>query len=808
MGRGFLNWVGKTGLKEKMTSWICLRIRVMTLSLIYFVFFLFLTGMVPFFLTASHAKKDVLVLHSYHRGDLWCDSIADGIEEKFEGKKNIYQLYHIYMGARFRHDPVYYSNLYELYRLKFEDMDFDLVICTDDYAFEFLMENKELLFPGIPAVFCGVIEYDRQKYDAPWLTGIMESTSVKETLDIALKLHPQTREVVVTLDMAEPAVSLKKKLDDIRPEYEKNGIRFRYLQGLTKEELITEMKNLKRGSMVYQFPLNGDRFGYSFSIEEGQQEIFVHSKVPMYSLWDTVLGRGIVGGKLVSGKIQGGMAAEMALSIMEGVPVKKIPVVTESPNRYMFDYNEMEEFGIRISDLPEDHILINEPVSVVEIGKQVFWIFLVSFAGAIVVISILTVNIVQRKKAENRLKRNEEMLRELTDNIREVFSVWDVSTKKLLFISKGYTEMFGRDTGSLREDPTSFLEGIHPEDRNKAEQIYHRIFVEKDSLEEFEIEFRYIGDGENIRWICVKGFPVIEEGGMVNRMALIAEDITERRLAEDREKRHREELYHADRLAFLGTIASSVAHDINNPNNYISLNSWNLEQAWKHTIPILEEYYREKGSFTIGKMAYPSVKGKILRCCQHIKKGSDRIKRIVEDLKTYSGSGQTETSKLIDINECVQTAVNLMEHEIQKKTDRFYLELDENLPLTRLNMQQVEQMVINILQNACDAISIKNKGIWIESKFLRDRNCICIKIRDEGVGIAKGNLDKIYEPFFTTRASEGGTGLGLAISHRIINEMNGKLEIESTVGLGTEVSLELPIIKNREMNPNVADEKQ
>ncbi|HAY37874.1 MAG TPA: hypothetical protein DCY53_00145 [Desulfobacteraceae bacterium] len=273
----------------------------------------------------------------------------------------------------------------------------------------------------------------------------------------------------------------------------------------------------------------------------------------------------------------------------------------------------------------------------------------------------------------------------------------------------------------------------------------------------------------------------------------VGRDITERKRAQEQERLHQEQLFQASKMVALGTLVSGVAHEINNPNNFIRLNTPTLQEAWKSALPILEEYYTENGDFMIGGMKYTEMREKIPVLFSGILNGSKRIMQIVEDLKNFVRKDVAEAKQSVDIKAVLQSAISLISNMIKKSTDRFSVEYGRDLPALTGNFQRLEQVFVNLIQNACQALKDSSKGIFVSIYCDEEMKSIVIKIRDEGIGIPSENLSQITDPFFTTRHDSGGTGLGLSISSKIVEEHDGRMNFESEVGKGTTVKIVLPI---------------
>lgn len=273
----------------------------------------------------------------------------------------------------------------------------------------------------------------------------------------------------------------------------------------------------------------------------------------------------------------------------------------------------------------------------------------------------------------------------------------------------------------------------------------------------------------------------------------IGRDITDRKDAEEAERIHQQQLYHAGKMVALGTLVSGVAHEINNPNNFIMLNAPVLKEALDGMLPILDEYYRENGDFSLAGMEYSTIREKLPLLLSGIENGSSRIKQIVQDLKNFVKKDSTGLDNDVDLNRVVKSALSLISNMIQKSTKRFSVRYESDLPYIKGNFQRLEQIVINLVQNACQALPDSEKAIRLATCFDRERDQVTLVVEDEGIGISKENLERITDSFFTTKQDSGGLGLGLSISRRIIEEHNGKMTFQSREGKGTRVEVSLPV---------------
>lgn len=279
------------------------------------------------------------------------------------------------------------------------------------------------------------------------------------------------------------------------------------------------------------------------------------------------------------------------------------------------------------------------------------------------------------------------------------------------------------------------------------------------------------------------------------RTADLTREIAERRNAEEELRLNQQQLLQADKMAALGVLVSGVAHEINNPTGLILLEVPTLKRSYGDAAKILERYYRENGDFTCGGLPYSRMREEIPRSLDKLQDAGKRIKRIVDDLKDFARQGDSACNEIVDLNAVAQAAVRLVEPSIRKATTRFSAEYGPALPCVRGNAQRIEQVLVNLILNACQALPDTGRAIALATWHDSAGGVVGFRLRDEGSGIAPEHLSRLTDPFFTTKRDLGGTGLGLSVSAGIVKEHGGTLEFESVPGNGTTVTLTLPEYK-------------
>ncbi len=392
-----------------------------------------------------------------------------------------------------------------------------------------------------------------------------------------------------------------------------------------------------------------------------------------------------------------------------------------------------------------------------------------------------------RLHVEEALRESEEKYRTILNSIEEGYYEVDL-TGNMLFCNDSLCRIIGYARQELigmnnrQYMPPEAYKGVyetflHVYNTGQATKAFDwEVLTKEEAKKIVEASITLIRD--------TKGTPTGFRG--------VVRDITERKRAEEQARAHQQQLMQASKMAVLGVLVSGVAHEINNPNNFIMLNAPILRAAWQSALPILEDYYRENGDFLIGGMPYLEMRQQMPRLLEGVSQGAERIKQIVANLKTYVRGDEAGLAQAVDVNAVIQSSILLLSNVIRNATDRFTVEYAEDLPRVRGSFQRLEQVILNLIQNACQALPDGQKGIFVSTGRLQQAAGVQIVIRDEGTGIAPEALPRIRDPFFTTKQDSGGIGLGLSISSKIVEEHRGTLRFNSAPGSGTTVTITLP----------------
>ena len=394
--------------------------------------------------------------------------------------------------------------------------------------------------------------------------------------------------------------------------------------------------------------------------------------------------------------------------------------------------------------------------------------------------------------------RYEKLINYLTDYIYTVTIRDGIAVDT--YHGPGCVSVTGYTSDDYRADPELWYRMVHALDKEK---VVKQAQLALAGEEVNPVEHRIIHRDGSIRWVRNK--IVVTKDGYGNLVAYdgLINDITQLKRAAAAAAIRDQQLKQADKMASLGILVAGIAHEINNPNNFILLNAQLFLKIWKDVLPILDEYYNNNGDFSLAGILYNTSRDKLSQSLDGILKGSERIQIITKSLTEYSKTDSGILNENVDVNKAVEMAVLITNNLIKKSTSNFKVDYGQKLPLVKGNVQQIEQVVINLITNACQSLKDNTAEIKVSTYYNAGRNKVRIKIEDRGIGIPEEDLKHIIDPFFTTKRNMGGTGLGLSVSYNIVKSHGGTLILKSEPGKGTMARVSFPgLSENEKMKDN------
>jgi len=500
----------------------------------------------------------ILVINSYHKGYPWSDNIVRAIEETFATAPVPINVSVEYMDTKRFVDPHHLDNLYALYRHKFRNWRFDVIIASDTPAFQFVLSHRQEMFADTPVVFCGVNGFVSEMIgNQRQMTGVAEYADYQGTIRLIPQLLPSTREIVVISPDSISADQDRKLIEDLIPYLDEQP-RIAFWQGLDLEAALERASKLTSGTAILSADVIQSRAGRLVSNIE---KIACCRPRPPFrsSSCARGYGSGALGGRLVSGFDQGRLAASFALDILGGKAADDIPVLVEEANPYLFDFTVMERFGVSDSRIPAGSVVINRP----ETAYQRYRTFMAVAGVAVIVMALfvgaLIFNILRRQAAERALRDGEERLRALIENSPTAIFLKDADGRYVV-ANEGYRRRFRLTLDKVIGK--TVREVLPPELADNAVASDAEVYATRAPVHRQE-DVRY-ADGSEHSHIMTK-FPIFDVQGEVKGLGFISTDITEAKRAAEAARRLQTELAHVSRLSSLGEMAAGFAHELNQP---------------------------------------------------------------------------------------------------------------------------------------------------------------------------------------------------------------------------------------------------
>lgn len=354
--------------------------------------------------------REVLILNSYHPGYSWSDNEMAGIAETFSRSGARINPLIEYLDCKRHPKMEHFDKLRDIFKMKYRAAQIPIVIVTDNPALQFALRYRSELFPAAAIVFCGINGFTHSMLAGQQnITGVAELLDAAGTLDVALRLHPGAAQVYVVHDFTITGLSTRRETEEQLRAFEQR-VAIRYVENMKMQELAKFLRTLPQRSVVLALSYSLDKDGNVINHETISHLLSENAPAPVYGLHEERLGFGIVGGNLLSGKMQGIRAAELALRILGGENASAIPVDLKSPTKQMFDHNQLVRFGIPDNAVPGESVIVNQPVSFFAEYTGLVLTTLGMMGILIVGIFILGTNIYHRKHAEGEQKKLQDQL--------------------------------------------------------------------------------------------------------------------------------------------------------------------------------------------------------------------------------------------------------------------------------------------------------------------------------------------------------------------------------------------------------------
>lgn len=767
-------------------------------------------------LGAAADNSRILFINSYEPGYSWSDDIEQGIRERLVASGKNIDLSVEYLDSRRFPAEALRDRQADLLATKYADFKPDLLIVSDNAAFDFAIRHRARLFPGKPIVFCGY-NFFRPELIAgePEITGINEEVDLSATIDLALKIHPATRRLVFITSSGDPSSRriAETAQSSVLPAYWQK-YEVIVLHDAPMADIRARLDSLPRDTLVFLPGQTSDRGeGRALTPVENGRLISQASPHPVYSFWQFHLGTGIVGGYLLNGRDQGLAAGDKALQIIGGRPASQIPVTMASPGSYMFDHAVMDRFGIPDSALPEGSSVIKRPPSVWRDHRE-------TIIGGLVLLVVETLLVIallritrQRRQAllaldteranlEHRV--NERTAELAASNVRLQAEVGErqaaesrasalaATTEAILMASPVAIAVFHGDghcvlanedcariLGATRQKVLALNFHELPNWRTSGLHASCCEALADGQLKKLSVHFVTIFGKE--LWADCLILPL----RLNNEPHLLIEfyDQSERERLLQELKMHRE---HLEEQVALRTgelqLAKQVAEAANRAKSQFLSNM-------SHEINTPLNAIISFGNILAGKIDDPALHTKLTR----IVAAGRHLHLILGELLTLARL----EAKRLEINETIFTRDELQRRieegiadSFRAKGLAFAIDLAALPETMQADLERLLQMQLIYLSNALKFTATGAVSLRAEMLEAQGQRCLVrFAVTDTGIGIAPDDQARIFQSFEqvdnTSTRNFGGNGIGLGIIRLLAPLMGGTCGLESTPNKGS-----------------------
>ncbi|OSM07191.1 putative sensor histidine kinase response regulator [Magnetofaba australis IT-1] len=707
----------------------------------------------------------MLLLNSYHPGQVWGDGEMQGMREALSQSPLDVVLHTEYMDTKRIVDDAHFDNLLRLFIHKYAQRPMAAVVAMDNNAFDFIRRHRDQLFPGAPVIFCGVnFFHPGQLAGLSGFTGVAEAFDGRGAVEAILRIHPDAKRLQV---IADDTNTVRAILADLTPVLEAYAERipFTLHRGVSFDELMAQAASFKPGDVALLLPFSRDRLGRHMPTTTVAEHVAQSASVPVYGSWDFHLGHGIVGGRLTNAQAQGRKAGELLLRVLAGEAPERIPVVRTLPGAFMFDARQLERFDISWSDLPAGSQILYQSWLQLNRGN----LLAAALFGALLLLAFYGwgANHSQKLLSQAALRDSEARFRTLFELSPD--PVWILADQRCVDCNQAAVQILGAPSKAA-------VMGLHPADVSPplqpngedsyamADRLLNKTVAQGPS--HFEWTLQLMDGAQMVTSVAMRPFTL--DGRAV--VYCTVRDITDAKAAEEalQASTHaaelaREEAQQANRAK--SEFLANMSHEIRTPMNVIvGMGEMLLEMEED---PLKRSYIESAHS------------------------AGESLLTLIDDILDIS---KIESAKLelaqrpFELARLIESIERVFALTARNKGLTFSAHVDPQLPAWLLgDEQRLRQVSTNLLGNA---IKFTESG-WVALRVTADPAGVRFTVADSGIGIAKEKVETIFQPFAQADGGVtrrfGGTGLGLSISQRLVEAMGGRMGVDCDVAEGAQV---------------------
>ena len=630
----------------------------------------------------------------------------------------------------------------------------------------FLLKYRDLIAPGVPVVLSDVTRSTLDAMQLPAdMTAVINDYKPAKTLELAEGLQPRSRRLVVIGGSSSDDRRWRENGRKAVEAHNNSRLEAEYWFDHTYSGLLEDVSRLPNDAIVLFLTFFADSEDKRFIPRDVALALAKASAAPVYGFFETYLGTGIVGGYLETYQSIGATTAEVVLEILSGADVAKLPPRDSTRPGFRVDARALERWGLEQKKLPPGSTVLFDEPSLWEQHR-----YLISGTAAIVafqssIVAGLLFQRRRRRQAEGSLKESEDRMTFAAAAASIGLWQFDRGTDKLWATEHCRAILdLPADTPLTRD---TFLATVHPDDRSIAARALRGTLKGGRSA---VTDIRIVGPHDEVRWVRIRARSDIDGPRTPGQLSGMFADITDQKIAEADLELQRQEVAHLMRVTALGELSGAIAHEVNQPLTAILSNA----QAALYLLA------PESPNFT-----------EIHGALEDIVHEDIRASEVIQRLRGLLKKGESR-SVSVDLNQLVDSTIALLRHQLIGRRVTVATDLANNLPAIIGDPVQLQQVLLNLIMNAMDAMASTPdalRRIQICTRATATGTVeVCLK--DHGPGVKAADVKRVFVPFYTTK--DHGLGLGLSICATIIEQHGGRIDLRNDDFGGAVAEISLP----------------